>query len=130
MLQVTASHSHIQNDQYMDTFAQGLRHLDIGDRTEQESVAMKTSSRPFQCDVDTSKPERAEAISVYNGEPHAHEQAAITPSEYHSHLPGTVADGWIAGPVNETGMTSNMRQAHFLAPLSYQVYTLQVPHWK
>lgn len=130
MRQVTASHSHIQNDLYMDNFAQGLRHLDIADSAQNESVAMKTSSRPFQRDAGTSKPERTEAISVYNGEPHAHEKAAITPSEYHSHLPGTVADGWIAGPVNETGMTSNMRQTYFLVPLSYQVYTLQAPHWK
>lgn len=104
--QIAACNSHAENDLYMDKFTEGLHRLKIADGAQKQSDAFNNNSERIQHAHRCSKSSSIRALDVSKDEvlqAHACKKAPRQRTEYHSHLPGTVADGWIAGPVNETG---------------------------
>lgn len=102
---LTACQSHVENDIYMDYFRSKLRisNSEAHDNTEQTQDRATTPAR----DSRTSKPSSHAVASAADEIPAiANKVHGADATGYRSSLPKTVADGWISGPINETGSPS------------------------
>lgn len=102
---ISACNSHTENEVYMEKFMEGLHRLEIGDGAQQQSDTFNKHSKQNEHVLSSSTSSSIRAFDVVKHEAlQAHAcKATSKGTEYNSHLPGTVADGWIAGPINETG---------------------------
>lgn len=101
-IRAAASRSHLDNDLYMDNFIEGLRHLQLGNVASEASVVSNNNSTGKISSIKKRTSEQVHDVGTSTQKAELLTEYAIG-SGYCSELPRTVADGWIAGPANETG---------------------------
>lgn len=87
----------------MHHFEEGLRRLEIGSNTPAVSVATHKSSTDEKAKHNDLVTEASICVATSSLKAGLSKAQALG-SGYCSPLTGTVADGWITGPVNETGV--------------------------
>eukprot|EP00892_Ulva_mutabilis_P011022 jgi/Ulvmu1/8292/UM041_0104.1 len=97
-----ASQSHLDNDRYMDSFAEGLRRMEIGNGSDAATIAT-VKAPPEQAVIDTERVQKASKAAVSSSLKAELASGQASGSSSRSVLPAAVADGWISGPINETG---------------------------